>query len=92
MSISERMRRGLSLLAHPGARCNDDQLDRRPRAGTHCLPQDHTCAPKATLACRSHAFPPGPPDTARRLDVAPPSGTPSRASLMEVVGFLILNL
>jgi hypothetical protein len=81
MSISERMTRGLSLwLVTALAATTIGWTDAR-RTGNRCSPQDHDCAPMATLACCCSL--PGSSDAVRLPDVASPPGTPSYASLME---------
>jgi hypothetical protein len=86
MSISERMTRGLSLwLVTALAATTIGWTDART-AGSRCSPQDHRCAPSATLTCCCHSSP-GSSDAARLPDVAPPPGTPSHASLMEFAVF-----
>jgi hypothetical protein len=82
MSISERMTRGLSLWLVTALAATTIGWTGARRAGNGCSPQDHDCAPMATLACCCHSVP-GPSDAARLPDVAPSPGTPSHASLME---------
>ena len=82
MSISERMTRGLSLWLATALAATTIGWADAGEAGNRCSPQDHPCAPMATLACCCHSLP-DPSDAARLPDVVPPPGTPSHASLME---------
>jgi hypothetical protein len=83
MSTSERVTRGLSLWLTTAVALSTVGWTAAGRAGSLCSPQDHQCAPMASLTCCCHSSP-GPADAARLTVVAPPIGTPSHGSLMDV--------
>ena len=83
MSISERLTRGLSLWLMSAIAATSVGWTAAGRAGSLCSPQDHSCAPKASLTCCCHSSP-DPADAARLSSVAPPPGTPFHASLMDI--------
>ena len=83
MPISELVTRGLSLWLIAAVAATPVGWTAVGRAGSLCSPQDHSCTPKASLTCCCHSSP-DPVDAARLSVVAPPPGTPSHASLMDV--------
>jgi hypothetical protein len=83
MPISERVTRGLSLWLVTVVALSTVGWTAAGRAGSLCSPQDHSCAPKASLTCCCHSSP-GPSDAARLTGIAPPTGTPSHGSLMDI--------
>ena len=84
MPISERVTRGLSLWLMAAVAATTVGWTAAGRAGSFCSPQDHSCAPKASLTCCCHSSP-DPSDAARLSVAAPPHGAPSHASLMDSV-------
>jgi hypothetical protein len=83
MTISERVTRGLSLWLVTAVALSTVGWTAASRAGSLCSPQDHSCAPTASLTCCCHSSP-GPVDAARLTVSPPPTGTPSHASLMDI--------
>jgi hypothetical protein len=86
MPISERVTRGLSLWLIAAVALATVGWTAAGRAGSLCSPQDHSCTPKASLTCCGPSSP-DPSDAARLTIVAPPNGTPSHGSLMELEPF-----
>jgi hypothetical protein len=82
MPISERATRGLSLWLVAAVAATTIGWTAAGQAGSPCSPQDHSCTPKASQTCCCHSSP-DLPDAAWLPVVAPPSGAPSRASLMD---------
>jgi hypothetical protein len=83
MPISEHVTRGLSLWLIAAVAATPVGWTAVGRAGSLCSPQDHSCTPKASLTCCCHSSP-DPADAARLPVVAPPPGTPSHSSLMDI--------
>jgi hypothetical protein len=83
MSISERVTRGLSPWLMTAVALSTVGWTAAGRAGSLCVPQDHSCTPTASQTCCCPSSP-GPVDAARPTVNAPPTGTPSHASLMDI--------
>lgn len=84
MPISERVTRGLSLWLMAAVAATTVGWTAAGRVGSLCSPQDHSCAPKASLTCCCHSSP-DPSDAARLSVAVPPHGAPSHPSLMGIV-------
>ena len=83
MSISERVTRSLSTLLIAAVAATTVGGTAAGWAGSPCSPQEHSCTPQASLTCCRHSSP-DPFDAARLPNVAPPPGSPSHGSLMDL--------
>jgi hypothetical protein len=82
MSISERVTRSLSTLLIAAVAATTVGWTAAGWAGSPCSPQEHSCTPQASLTC-CHSSP-DPFDAARQPNVAPPPGSSSHGSLMDL--------
>ena len=81
MPISERVTCGLSIWLKAAVAATTAGWTAAGRAGSLCSPQDHRCAPNASLTCCCLSSP-DPADAARLPAAAPPPGAPCHSSLM----------